>query len=78
MGDVSLSGRVDLVQPFEEALSFELRKYFPHRTTNGIPASEQSRTAFIHELENVLGSRQDRDEPGRTREAPALTVVLGR
>ena len=54
MGDEALTGRIDLVEPLEEALSVEFGEDLAHILSNEVTVAEQAPVGLVDELEDVL------------------------
>jgi len=76
-GGGGLSGRINPVQPLEEALSCQLRQRFSHGFAQHVPADERD-IGGVGQLEHVVGSAQQGHEARRLLEAPAQPLGLAR
>ena len=74
-GGGGLSGRINLVQQLEEALSLDLRQGFSHRPAHHLTTDEGD-IRGVCQLEDVVGSAQQGDETGCLLEEPPKPLGL--
>jgi hypothetical protein len=76
VGDDPFAGRVNLIEEFVIALSFQIREHLPDAVADKISPLRDIQVGIVHIFIHVLRSSQHRDETWHLGEQLSLSVAL--